>query len=205
MAGADPAAAAPLLRTRTVVFAAALVPAVMLANDYLAGAFARPWKAILQESGDWSMRFLVCGVCLAPLVSLTGQLALHRLRRMIGLFGAFYAALHLFGWCRQYGYDWPFLADEIVLRPYLMVGAIAALLLALLAATSPAVLHRALGPLRWRWLHLLMYPMVLAAFLHYLMSSGLHRPEVLIDGLLLVLGLVGRLWRGQLWRGRAAG
>ena len=35
-------------------------------------------------------------------------------RRMIGLFGAFYAAVHLFAWARQYGFDWPFLGEEIV-------------------------------------------------------------------------------------------
>jgi sulfoxide reductase heme-binding subunit YedZ len=179
---------------KAVLFVLALVPVANFIDGYLAGELARPWRTLIQDSGEWSMRFLILGLCVSPLAALTGLSGLQRFRRMIGLFGAFYAALHLFAWARQYGYDWPFLLDEILLRLYLGVGAIAVLLLVPLAATSPGFMHRWLGAVLWRRLHALMYPTVLAAFLHYAMARGLSRLEVAADAVLLVLSFAWRFW-----------
>jgi sulfoxide reductase heme-binding subunit YedZ len=179
-------------RRRAVLFVLALIPLISLANDYEAGSMARPWATMINVTGDWSMRFLIAGLCVTPLGRLTGQFGLVAFRRMIGLFGAFYAALHLFAWCREYGYDWSFLGSELVLRHYLTIGAVAALLLVPLAATSPGAMHRVLGPTPWRRLHTLIYPAVLAAFVHYAMARGL-RAEVTVDGLLLVVVFTTRL------------
>ena len=188
-------AAGELVRTKTVFFGLALAPVLIFASDYTTGVLARPWATMIDVTGDWSMRFLIAGLCLSPLAQLTGQPAFVSFRRMVGLFAAFYAALHLFAWTRQYGYDWPYLAGELAWRRYLTVGAVGALLLVPLAVTSPGVMHRALGPARWRRLHTLMYPVVLAAYVHYAMARGLSRIEVAIDGLLLALALAVRLGR----------
>lgn len=184
MSGIDP--------PKATFFVVASLPGVALGLDYGSGALATPWRTIVQDTGVWSMRFLILGLCIPPLVALTGVVALHGWRRMIGLFGAFYAALHLFAWTRQYGFDWPFLADELVLRRYLTIGLLATLLLVPLAVTSPGALHRWLGERRWRRLHMIVYPMTLAAFAHYAMARGLTRLEVVIDAALL-LGAFG--WR----------
>ncbi len=183
------------MRTKTVLFCVALVPVLSFANDYAAAALARPWATLIDITGDWSIRFLIAGLCLSPLARLTAQPGFTGFRRMVGLFGAFYAALHVFAWTRQYGFDWPFLAGELVLRRYLTIGAIAVLCLVPLAATSPGAMHRALGPTRWRRLHTLMYPAVAAGFVHYAMARGLGRIEVAADGLILGLALAARLWR----------
>ncbi|HEX9461073.1 MAG TPA: ferric reductase-like transmembrane domain-containing protein [Alphaproteobacteria bacterium] len=179
-------------RVKTVVFGLALLPAVILADDYAGGGLARPWKAIIEETGAWSMRFLVLAVCISPLIRLTGLTAFASFRRMIGLFGAFYAALHLVAWMRQYGFDWPFLAEELLSRRYLTVGGIAVLLLAPLAATSADVMHRVLGAVRWRRLHVLIYPTVIAAFIHFEMARGLLRLEVAADAVLLAVAFLLR-------------
>jgi sulfoxide reductase heme-binding subunit YedZ len=182
------------IAAKAVLFVLALIPVANFIDGYVAGEFARPWRTLIQDSGEWSMRFLVLGLCMSPLVALTGLTGLHAFRRMIGLFGAFYAALHLFAWIRQYGYDWPFLTDEVLLRLYLSIGFIAVVLLVPLAATSPGFMHRLLGAARWRRLHALMYPTVLAAFLHYEMVRGFSRVEVAIDAVLLALSFAWRLW-----------
>jgi methionine sulfoxide reductase heme-binding subunit len=200
--GEGGAAGPPFVRTRAAVFVGALLPALIFLDRYVDGAFARPWKALIQESGDWSMRFLIVSVCITPLVAMTGQAGLNSFRRMIGLFGAAYAGLHLFAWTREYGYDWPFLAAELIARQYLMVGGFAVALLIPLAATSPGLMHRALGDVAWRRLHGLTYPMVVAAFLHYALAGNARRPEVMVDGALLVWALAVRVWR---WRRPAAG
>lgn len=177
---------------KAVFFVLAGLPAAALALDYMSGALAAPWRMIVQDTGLWSMRFLILGLCISPLAALIGWSALHGLRRMIGLFGAFYAALHLFAWTRQYGFDWPFLGDELVLRRYLTIGLLATLLLLPLAATSPGAMHRWLGDRRWRRLHTLVYPMTIAALLHYAMARGITRLEVAVD-VALLLGALG--WR----------
>lgn len=193
------------VRTKTVLFALALVPVASFANDYAAGALARPWATLIDVTGDWSMRCLIVGLCLSPLAALTGRPGFIQFRRMIGLFGAFYAALHVFAWTREYGFDWPFLAGEVVLRRYLTIGAFAVLLLIPLAATSPGAMHRRLGPVRWRRLHALMYPTVAAGFVHYAMARGLGRVEVAVDGVLLVLALAFRLRRIPMTRAARSG
>jgi sulfoxide reductase heme-binding subunit YedZ len=179
---------------KLVVFVLALLPALLFANDLVSDALARPWRTLIDDSGLWSMRFLVLGLCLTPLTAWIGLTVLREFRRMIGLFAAFYAALHLFAWARQYGYDWPYLADEIVLRIYLGIGFVGALLLVPLAVTSPAVMHRLLGAQRWRRLHWLMYPVVVAALIHFWLAHGLRMPEVTIEVALVAACFAWRVW-----------
>lgn len=184
-----------LTALKITLFALSFAPLVLLAQDYAQGALARPWQAIIVETGDWSIRFLVAALCISPLIGATGWRVLGNFRRMIGLFGAFYAALHGLAWTREYGFDWPFLGDELLLRHYLTVGALAVLLLVPLAATSADIIHRALGPQRWRRVHTLMYPAVAAAFVHYAMARGILRAEVIVDGVLIGVALAMRARR----------
>ncbi len=179
------------------MFGLSLLPLILLADEFANGGLIRPWKTIIEETGAWSMRFLVLTLCISPLIRVTGLAGLGSFRRMVGLFGAFYAALHLIAWARQYGFDWPFLADELLLRRYLTIGAIGVVLLMPLAATSAEAAHRALGAGRWRRLHTLIYPAVLAGFIHYAMARGFLRLEVMIDTVLLAAALAFR-WAPRL-------
>jgi len=177
---------------RIAVFAALAIPGAMLAHDYYAGTLASPFRTIVQETGTWSMRLLVLGLLIGPLRDLTGWQWPLALRRMIGLFAAFYAAVHVIAWTRQYGFDWPFLAGEIV-RPWLLVGSAAALALVPLAVTSPGFMHRWLGT-AWRSIHRLVYAAAALAVIHYAMARGLTRIEMAVEAVLLALAL---LWRAR--------
>jgi sulfoxide reductase heme-binding subunit YedZ len=187
---------------RIAVFAALAIPAAMLAHDYLAGALASPFRTIVQETGMWSIRLLVLGLLLGPLRDATGWQWPQALRRMIGLYAAFYAAVHVVAWTRQYGFDWPFLAGEIV-RPWLLVGAGAALALVPLAATSAGFMHRRLGAAVWGRIHRLVYAAAALAVIHYAMARGLTRIEMVVDAALVVLALLWRLWPRRLSGGAA--
>jgi methionine sulfoxide reductase heme-binding subunit len=176
---------------RIAVFAALAVPAAMLAHDYFAGELASPFRTIVQETGTWSVRLLVLGLLVGPIRDITGWQWPLALRRMIGLYAAFYAAVHIWAWTRQYGYDWPFLAGEIV-HPWLLVGTGAALALVPLAATSATVMHRLLRPASWGRIHKLVYAAASLAVIHYAMARGLTRPEMAVDAVLVSAAL---LWR----------
>jgi sulfoxide reductase heme-binding subunit YedZ len=183
---------------RIAVFAALAIPAAMLAHDYWTHALASPFRTIVQETGTWSVRMLVLGLLIGPLRDMTGWQWPQALRRMIGLYAAFYAAVHVWAWTRQYGYDWSFLAGEIV-RPWLLVGTGAVLALVPMAATSPGFMHRLLGA-AWARVHKLAYVAASLAVLHYAMARGLTRPEMAVDAVLVTLAL---LWRVRPRRARA--
>lgn len=178
---------------KVAVFVATLCPALLLAYDLQAGVFASPFRTIIQETGIWSMRLLVAGLMIAPLRDITGWVWPQRLRRMIGLFAAFYAAIHLVAWTRQYGFDWPFLGAELVARTWLTIGFIGLLALLPLAATSASFMHRALGPVWWGRIHRLVYAAALLALVHYMMARGLTRVEVAVDTVLIMVAITWRL------------
>jgi sulfoxide reductase heme-binding subunit YedZ len=177
---------------RIAVFFALLIPAAMLAHDYATGALASPFRTIVQETGTWSIRLLVLGLLIGPLRDVTGWQWPQALRRMIGLYAAFYAAVHLVAWTRQYGFDWPFLFGEIV-RVWLLVGLLALLAMLPLVATSATVMHRLLGPAAWGRIHKLVYAAAILAVIHYAMARGLTRIEMVADAVLIVLALLWRL------------
>jgi sulfoxide reductase heme-binding subunit YedZ len=176
---------------RIAVFFALLIPAAMLAHDAYVGALASPFRTIVQETGTWSIRMLVLGLMIAPLRDITGWTWPLALRRMIGLYAAFYAAVHLWAWTRQYGYDWSTLFDEIV-HLWLLVGLFALLAMAPLVATSATIMHKLLGPAMWGRIHKLVYAAAVLAVIHYAMARGLTRSEMVVD-IVLIAGAL--LWR----------
>jgi len=122
---------------KTAIFLAAAWPMASLAHDVFWGALAAdPYPPVIQSTGLWSLRLLLLGLTLSPLARAARWTWPLDIRRMVGLFAALYAFVHLAVWCKDYGFDWGFLASEVVLRAYLAVGLAGALLLVPLAATS---------------------------------------------------------------------
>ena len=181
---------------KVAVFLAASLPLLSLARAVFWGALAAdPYPPVIQATGLWSLRLLLLVLALSPLARAAGWSWPLDLRRMVGLFAAFYALVHLLVWAKDYGFDWPFLASEVVARSYLAVGLAGALLLAPLAATSTDGSLRRLGARAWRRLHWLIYPAAGLAYLHFAMAARLTRAETLIEGILLAALLGMRLAR----------
>lgn len=181
---------------KPAVFLAASLPLLVLARAVFWGALAAdPYPPAIQETGLWSLRLLLAGLALSPLARAAGWSWPLDLRRMVGLFAAFYALVHLLVWAKDYGFDWPFLASEVAARTYLAVGLAGALLLVPLAATSTDRSVRRLGARVWRRLHWLIYPAVALAYLHFVMAGRFTRAETLIEGILLAALLGMRLAR----------
>jgi sulfoxide reductase heme-binding subunit YedZ len=174
-------------------FALASLPALSLAWRLLDGALiANPYGTIVRESGLWSLRLLVIGFAITPLAALGGLDWLKRLRRMTGLFAAFYAALHVAAWGKDYGFDFGFLWDEIAVRFYLTVGFVASVALLVLAATSGRTAKSWLGPPVWRRVHGLIHVALWGGLLHYVLSRRVGFVELITYGAALAW-LVG--WR----------
>jgi sulfoxide reductase heme-binding subunit YedZ len=95
------------------------------------------------------------------------------------------------------GLELPELARDVAKRPFILVGMLAWLLLAVLAATSFQRAMRWLGGRRWQALHRSVYAVALLALLHfYWMRSGKNdHAEVLVYAVVLGGLLAWRLWR----------
>ena len=154
---------------KPLLFGLALLPLAQL----LWGAFANtlganPAEALIRGSGDWVLRFLCLTLAITPLREWTGWSALARWRRMLGNFAFFYGVLHFFcyAWLDM-GLDWPAIVKDIPKRPFVLVGTLALVLMASLAATSFNRAIKALGAARWKRLHKVVYAIVLLGLLHF--------------------------------------
>ena len=182
---------------KPLVFALCLLPLSWLlyrvVQDQLG---ANPQEALIRATGDWALRFLVIVLAVTPLREFSGLSALARYRRMLGVFMYFYALLHFLSYSGfDMGFDVADIFNDIVKRPFILVGSLALLLLTPLAATSFNAAIRAMGAQRWQRLHRLVYAVAGLAILHFFwMRAGKNDfAEVLVYAGILALLLGWRL------------
>ena len=154
---------------KPLLFALALAPFAHLLWGAIANTLgANPAEALIRGTGDWVLRLLCLTLAITPLREWTGLSALARLRRMVGNFAFFYGVLHFlcYAWLDM-GLDWGAIVRDLPKRPFVLVGTLALLLMALLAATSFNRAIKALGAARWKRLHKAVYAIVLLGLLHF--------------------------------------
>lgn len=167
------------------VFAAALVPfAHLVWRGFKGDLTADPLVEITNETGIWTLRFVVITLAITPIRRITGWNPVIRFRRMLGLFAFFYAMLHFTTYLvgdRFASLDFPdgFIAwstfvnlmksiwEDVAKRPYITVGFIAFVSMIPLALTSTAGWIRRLGGRNWQRLHRLVYLTGIAGVVHY--------------------------------------
>jgi sulfoxide reductase heme-binding subunit YedZ len=164
---------------KVLVWAAGLGPLAVLgyraATDDLT---ANPISFITNWLGDWTLRILLTSLAMTPLRILVRWSWPATLRRLLGLFAFFYAALHFSVWLvLDHFFAWKQMGADIVKRPYITVGMTALVLMIPLAATSTAGAIRRLGGARWQWLHRLVYVIGVCAVLHYLWLAKKANPD----------------------------
>jgi len=181
---------------KPVLFVAALLPLTLLAIGVVQHTLGpNPAETLIRALGDWTLRFLCLTLAVTPLRQWTGLAALARLRRMLGLFTAFYASLHFSAYAVfDMGLVWGDIVRDVAKRPFILVGTAAFLLLLPLAATSFNRAIRWLGAARWQMLHRTVYAIALLAILHFFWMRAGKRDfgEVMVYGA-IVGALLG--WR----------
>jgi methionine sulfoxide reductase heme-binding subunit len=154
---------------KPLLFVVCLLPFAWLLYGALANTLgANPAEALIRSTGDWTLRFLCITLAVSPLRVMSGQPALLRFRRMLGLFAFFYVVLHFlsYAWLDM-GFELQAIVKDIPKRPFALVGFLAFVLMAPLAATSFNRAIKALGAKRWQTLHKLVYVVVLLGLLHF--------------------------------------
>ncbi|WP_240616587.1 sulfite oxidase heme-binding subunit YedZ [Marinobacter fuscus] len=186
----------PMTGLKVLVFVLALLPLGLLFLDIKNGALGPdPGQAITESLGLAAFQLLLITLLISPLKKLTGWAGWVRLRRMLGLFSFFYASLHVLVFL-QLILGWGDLWATFTKRPYIIVGALAFLMLIPLAVTSFRSAMKKVGRW-WKPLHRLIYPAGVLVWLHFLWQARADIGEMVAYGLVLLvlLGLRGH-WNG---------
>ena len=132
---------------------------------------ARPLNELIHRAGFWALVFLGVTLAVTPFRRIFRYGNLIDVRRMLGVGTFCYIAGHLALFFADQSYSVEKFIHEITHRVYLIVGAVAWIGLAALAATSTDGMVRRLGGMRWRRLHQAIYAIALLALIHYFQQT----------------------------------
>jgi methionine sulfoxide reductase heme-binding subunit len=132
---------------------------------------ARPLNELIHRAGFWALVFLGVTLAVTPFRRIFRYGNLIDVRRMLGVGTFCYIAAHLALFFADHSYSVGKFIHEITHRVYLIVGAVAWIGLAVLAATSTDGMVRRLGGMRWRRLHQAIYAIALLALIHYFQQT----------------------------------
>ncbi len=116
---------------------------------------------------------------------------------MLGLYAAFYLALHITIFFYFYlEADIALLWDEVLERPYITVGMLASVLIVPLVVTSTRSMQKRLGR-HWKNLHKSVYLISILGVSHFLWQSKSDLNEPLLYVIWLVFLLGYRYFKGR--------
>ncbi len=165
---------------------------------------ADPGEAVVRFLGEWGLRFLLLGLFISPLRRRAGWKTLARSRRMVGLFAFTYLALHFVAYVGLLAeLDGSLIVGDLTERPYIIVGALALLLLIALAVTSTSGWQRRLRR-NWQRLHRLVYLSVALGLLHLLWLTKDGFGEFAVYLLIFIGLMVERLLARRLFTRQVA-
>ncbi len=181
---------------KPILFLLALVPFTLLVVNGLNNRLgANPISEITNETGVWTLRFLVITLAVTPLRRITGWNVLLRFRRMFGLFAFFYGFCHFttYIYLDQF-FAWDEIVADIAKRPFILVGFTSFSLMIPLAATSTDRMAKWLGGKRWQLLHRAIYFIAIGGVIHYLWLVKADTQRPMTYGAIIAMLLAYRLW-----------
>jgi sulfoxide reductase heme-binding subunit YedZ len=154
---------------KPAVFVGALTPVVAIGIRALRDELgANPISLGLNQLGLIALVFLVATLICTPLKTFFGWTWPIRLRRMLGLYGFFYATLHVSTYVGiDQFFDWRAIFEDVSKRQFIFVGFATFLLLIPLAVTSTNAAVQRMGYARWKQLHRLAYIAPLLGIIHF--------------------------------------
>ncbi len=147
------------------------------------GLGPRPFNEAIRFLGGWTIYLLLITLAVTPARRLFNWSRLIQVRRILGISALLYILTHFTLYVVDSRLDLAFVAKEIVLRVYLLIGFTALLGLVVLGVTSTDGMVRRLGAIRWNRLHRLVYVITALGILHYYMQSKIDVSQpVLMTG-----------------------
>lgn len=192
---------------RSLIFTALFIPFAYILAQIVALQMGdydilgpEPGKAVTWFTGEWAFNSLLLTLAVTPLKTWFGWRWLLPHRRMLGLFAAFYATLHLLSYTTFIlNWQWADIGSELIERPYLTLGFIAWLLLIPLVVTSTRGWQRRLKR-SWKSLHKLVYLIAILCTIHYLLQIRSSWFEPTLYAVIVALLLMQRIMQRIGWR-----
>ena len=182
-----------------IVHAASLLPLLLMIWDYFQGNLGfNPVQKVQQRSGQIAVVLLLLSLTCTPIKNVFNLPWIGRLRKPLGLYAALYAVVHFAAFAIwDYGLNLNLIWIEIYEKPFILIGLLALVILAVLAVTSFRISRQKLGK-GWVWLHRLVYPAAVLVIIHYLLAvkgdlfslQGEYTAPLFAGGLLLALFLL---------------
>jgi sulfoxide reductase heme-binding subunit YedZ len=153
---------------------------------------ANPIAEALNELGLMALVLLIASLACTPLRTMLGWTWPIRIRRLLGLLAFAYATLHVAVYAGlDQGLDVRAVLADVFKRKFIFVGFAAFVMMTPLAWTSTKGAVRRMGYVRWKRLHLLVYPAALCAVVHFVwrVKKDLSEPltyAAILAALLLV-------------------
>ena len=188
--------ARPLPWLNPAMWAGAAVPLVETAVAAVRGTLGADVIAVaLNRLGLLALVFLVASVSCTPVKLLTGWTWPVRIRRTLGLIAFSYVALHFLVYAvLDQTLALGAILEDVLVRPFILAGFCALVLLIPLAVTSTDRMVRRLGFARWKALHRLAYVAAGLGALHFFLRVKAELTRPLIFAGILAAGFGVRLW-----------
>jgi methionine sulfoxide reductase heme-binding subunit len=187
----------------------ALIPLAYLGYDAYRGQLgANPLEFFLRTTGVLALVFILFTLSVTPLRKIFGLNGLIKYRRMLGLYGFFYALIHLITYSIfDKSFDLRAIAGDVWQRPFIALGMLAFALLVPLAVTSTNGWVKRLGGKNWGRLHKLTYAVGILGVIHFWMivKSDVFYPAIFGFVLAVLLGyrLIGNRRSGAAAKSKA--
>ena len=199
-------AARSILGLKVLLWISALSPAGWIAVGAFRGWLgANPIEKVTHVTGLSALILLLLTLAVTPFRRMAGWNRVIQLRRPLGLFAFFYAFLHFSIWMvLDLGFEFSWISEDIMERPYITVGFTGFVLLIPLAVTSTRGWIRRLGR-RWAALHRLVYITAALGVIHFywLVKADTSLPLLFAGILTVLLGSRIAPWHEKLRRRRA--
>ncbi len=177
----------------TIHMAAAWPIIYLILTVVMGSAGGDPVEHIIHYTGVGALNTLVILLMISPLARYFKQGILIQVRRPIGLYVFAYASLHILAFfALDLLFEWSLFLQEIVKRPYIILGAISYIILIALSVTSFKFIRRKMGR-RWQQLHNFIYLLAVLVPIHFYWSVKSEVIEPSIYLLLIALLLLLRL------------
>lgn len=187
-----------LLWVKLVFHLIGLIPIIWLVFTVLSGrAGGDPVQHIIHFTGIGALNALLATLLISPIAKRFKLGWLMQTRRLVGLYVFAYATLHIVAFFSlDLLFAWGLFFTEVAKRPYILVGAVAYVIVSALAFTSFKILMRKMGR-RWQTLHNGVYLVAILAPIHFYWSvkSEIIEPSLYIVGFSLLLA-----WRLPIWQ-----
>lgn len=162
-------------KTPTWVFYLAAI-ALAVWTVYGAVQTPDPAKVLERDLGTRGLQILIASLCINPLR--WGGINLLKFRRALGLMAFMFITLHFLTWSvLDLGLRWSVILTDLTKRPYIIIGFAAFVALIPLAFTSNLWSIKRMGAQRWKQLHWLVYPAVLAGAVHFILIGKVYTLE----------------------------